>query len=191
MVESTIGHPRSSSDISADISAVLHGIFFRNNLTGPLVDLPAANDSSPILTDVLDVTEQSANHATMSTLTREELDAKLETIEVRMDGRVASIEAKIDGFMARMDDRTGRMEADLSATRSEFKSLKTTIIITAIASVLGLFGANVGMVQTMLAAFESGKNSTVGQAELKRQSEETAALLKQMQDQMRAAQPAK
>jgi hypothetical protein len=140
--------------------------------------------------DTVDNGREPPDDGVMNTLTREELDAKLETIEVRMDGRVASIEAKIDGFIGRFEDRTSRMEADLSATRSEFKTLKTTIIITAIASVLGLYGANVGMVQTMLAAFESGKSSSAAQAEVKKQSEETAALLKQMQVQLNAPPPA-
>ncbi|MEB0133806.1 hypothetical protein QN362_00505 [Actimicrobium sp. CCC2.4] len=139
--------------------------------------------------------QPSQSDDSMNAPTREEFNSKLETMEVKMDGRVTSIEAKIDGFMGRleekfgrMDDRMTRIESDLSSTRSDFKSLKTTIVITAIASVIGLFAANVTMVQTMLASFESGRNVSSAQAgivsaqsDIKRQTEETSALLKQLQ----------
>lgn len=140
----------------------------------------------------------------MSVISREEIDAKLETIEVRMDGRVASIDgkvasidAKIDSFMgrleekfSRMDDRMTHIERDLSATRQDYKSVKTTIITTGVGAVLAIvFGVaafNATVLSNMVASFESGKNTTAAQAEVKRQSEETANLLKQIQGQINA-----
>lgn len=74
-------------------------------------------------------------------VSRYELDAKLETIEARMDARVARIE-----------ESNIRIEAGMS-------SLKTTMIVTAISSAIAVIAANIGIVQTMYAAFESGKST--------------------------------
>jgi hypothetical protein len=145
----------------------------------------------------------------MSTPTREEIDAKLETIEVRMDGRVASIEAKIDGFMARLDERGMRMderfdrsdermagiETTSKETQASIGSLKSTMIVTALSTVLaivlGVAAFNATVLSNMVASFESGKNTASAQADLKRQAEETAALLKQIQAQLPPAPPSK
>ena len=132
------------------------------------------------------------NKSSMTPLSREEIDAKLETIAVRMDGRVASIEAKIDGFTGRLEEKFGRMddrmqhiETASGETQASLKSLKSTIIITAVSTVLaivlGVAAFNATVLSNMVASFESGKNTAAAQAEVKRQSEETAALLKQIQ----------
>jgi hypothetical protein len=138
----------------------------------------------------------------MNTPTREEFEAKLETIEARMDGRVAAIQASIDGFMGRMEERSLRMDERFQRTDERFArieegqretqaslgSLKTTIITTAIATViaivLGVAAFNATVLSNMVASFESGKNTAATQAEVKKQVEETAALLKQVQQQL-------
>lgn len=43
---------------------------------------------------------KTPNTATMNDITREEFNAKLETIEARMDARVESVSSKIDAFLA-------------------------------------------------------------------------------------------
>jgi hypothetical protein len=131
----------------------------------------------------------------MTTPTREEIDATLETAEVRMDGRVAAIEANINGFMGRIeerslrtDDRFARIENGLKETQASIRSLKTTMIVTAISSVLaivfGIAAINATLLSNMVASFESGRNVSAAQAEVRRQAEETAVLLKQLQDRM-------
>lgn len=120
-----------------------------------------------------------------------------------MDGRVAAIQASIDGFMGRMeerwaraDERMTRIETSLSETTSYVRTLKHTIITTAIGTVLAIvFGVaafNATVLSNMLASFESGKNTAAAQAEVRRQTEATDALLKQLQQQLdatRAKQP--
>lgn len=141
----------------------------------------------------------------MNTPSREEIDAKLEAIEARMDGRVAAIQASIDGFMGRMeerslrtDDRFERMDQRMSGiestmreTQASIGNLKTTMIVTALSTVLaivlGVAAFNATVLSNMLASFESGKNTAAVQAEVKRQSEETALLLKQIQAQLPTA----
>lgn len=144
----------------------------------------------------------------MTQPSREEIDAKLAAMEARMDGRVASIEATISGFLGRqeerfgrLDDRLLRMEQSVSQTQGDVKSLKSTIIVTAVsvvlAIVLGVAAFNATVLSNMVASFESGKNTATSladtkasQAEVKRQTEETAALLKRIQDELNSKQSA-
>jgi uncharacterized protein YjgD (DUF1641 family) len=125
----------------------------------------------------------------MATITREEFDAKLETIEARMDGRVTRIEGKIDALLTKIEGSAKRSEetekvfrllseragdaantaANAATKASELKSSLWITSITTILSVLGIaiaayFGtqqSNQAIVQTMLAAFDSGKGMNV------------------------------
>ena len=111
----------------------------------------------------------------MNSPTREEFNAKLEAIETRMDARVASIERAVADAIASARE-----------TRGDIKNLKWTIIATAIATVLGIAAFNATVLSNMLASFESGKNTAAAQAEVKRNSEETAALIKKMREDLDA-----
>lgn len=128
---------------------------------------------------------------------RDFVDAKFEAVESRMDGRVARIEAALSASTSLVDERSRhadarmeRMETALlelrSETRSAISGLKTTIIVTAISAVFAIvFGVaafNATVLSNMVASFESGKNTSAAQAEVKRQVEETAALLKKMRE---------
>lgn len=110
----------------------------------------------------------------MNAPSREEIDAKLETIEARMDGRVASIDVKLDALSVQMNQR-------LSNVEEAIRGLKTTMIVTAIAVVLGIATLNATMLSNMVAAFESGKETAAAQAQVKQQLEATAALLSKLQ----------
>ncbi len=105
----------------------------------------------------------------MNDITREELTAKLETIEVKMDARVESVSAKIDAFVAIQTERDKRLEAvlgQISATHVEIKSslgsMKTTMIVTAVSTVLaiviGIAGFNAMLTSNMVASFQMGRS---------------------------------
>jgi high-affinity nickel permease len=111
----------------------------------------------------------------MNTVSPELLDARLETIESRMDSRASAIESAIAASI----QATKEFRAD---TRAEIKGLKITVIVTAIASVLALGAINVSILSNMVSAFESGKNTAAAQADVKKQAEETATLIKKMRD---------
>lgn len=112
----------------------------------------------------------------MNDITREELNAKLEAVEARMDGRVASIEGKIDAFLAAQAERDkaseyrfSRIETDVADIKQSlsksFSSLKSTMIVTAVSTVLaiviGIAGFNAMLTSNMLAAFQVGKGERV------------------------------
>ncbi|MYM81123.1 hypothetical protein GTP44_04010 [Duganella sp. FT50W] len=129
-------------------------------------------------TPAVDTNEIQPHDEAMTTPTREEIDAKLELIETRMDGRVLSIENLVRSSIAESQE-----------TRRDIKSLKWTILFTAVATVVALWGVNAAIFSNMVASFESGKNTATGQADVKKQTEETAALIRKMQEQL-DAQPA-
>ena len=111
----------------------------------------------------------TGNTAKMNDITREELNAKLETIEVKMDARIESVSSKIDGFLAAQAERDKRLDAalaqigkDNSDTRSSIGSMKTTLIVTAVSTalaiVLGIAGFNTALTSNMISAFQLGKS---------------------------------
>lgn len=95
---------------------------------------------------------QPHNEPMSTAPTREEFEAKLETIETKMDARVQRIEDKMDGFLSASKE-----------TQDSIKSLKTTIIVTALSTVLaivlGVAAFNSTVLSNMVASFESGKNT--------------------------------
>jgi hypothetical protein len=135
---------------------------------------------------------QPSTRTPAMSVTREELDAKLQTIEARMDGRLASIEAKIDGFVGRLEDRFGRMETDLSESRSEFRSLKTVILTTGIGSVVAIvFGVaafNSTLLSNMVASFESGRNTATALTQATEQMKQTQDQLKSVAESLKQQQ---
>ncbi|MDD1135809.1 hypothetical protein [Pseudomonas shahriarae] len=116
-----------------------------------------------------DISSAKSDTDPMADITREELNAKLETIEVKMDARVESVSAKIDGFLAAQAERDKRLDTvltqigkDNSETKSSIGSMKSTLIVTAISTVLaivlGVAGFNTALTSNMLSAFQLGKS---------------------------------
>ncbi|NVD97525.1 hypothetical protein [Massilia sp. BJB1822] len=135
----------------------------------------------------------------MSTINREEFDARLETIEVRMDGRVAAIQGQIAQLIARLDadkelhaSRLQQIETSMRETANSLAGLKSIFVITAVSTVtaivLGVAAFNATLLSNMVASFESGKSTAAAQAELRRQGQETAALLNRLQESMTKAE---
>lgn len=85
----------------------------------------------------------------MDQITRTELDAKLETIEARMVGR-----------LARIEDAVKRISEDNAATRSSISGLKMTMNGTAMGAVLtivlGIAAFNSSLAANMMSAFQLG-----------------------------------
>ena len=147
------------------------------SLTPPIENAPSTDsDGESVAVDSPPTKEEDR---TMSPPTREEIDTKLELIETRMDGRVAAIERSVQASIEESRE-----------TRRDIKSLKWTILFTAVATVVALWGVNAAIFSNMVASFESGKNTATAQAEVKKQSEDTAALIKRMQDDLDARKSA-
>lgn len=128
----------------------------------------SAQEDAGFGSDSGDLQEDTVN---MNDITREEFNAKLETIEVKMDARVESVSAKIDAFIAVQAERDKRMEAivnQISTTHAEIKtsinSMKTTTIVTAVSAVLaiviGIAGFNAMLTSNMIASFQMGRSES-------------------------------
>lgn len=126
------------------------------------------------------------------------MDARIAAIEAtltefmeRIDEHFSRIEAKLAEFdvkfsqmdlrLARLEARTSSMETTVSAIQSAISGLKVTMIVTAVGTVIGVATFNATVLSNMVSAFESGKNVSETQSKILRQSEETAAILKQIQ----------
>ena len=123
----------------------------------------------------------------MENVSRSELNAKLETIEAKMDGRLALIEA---GFVG-MRDQMSAMREDMAGLRSDGKNLKYWLMGTGIAIVLGIAAFNATVLSNMVASFESGKNTSAAQVQVQQQVKDTQQLLDEVKKQMAEAQAQK
>ncbi|RJG14634.1 hypothetical protein, partial [Massilia cavernae] len=75
------------------------------------------------LPSAIDSAKEAEEDTHMTTPTREEIDAKLENIELRMDGRVRSIEGKIDAFIATITGQQQAVTATLAGHQQTMASL--------------------------------------------------------------------
>jgi len=113
---------------------------------------------------------------------RDEMEARIATVEARVSGRAATFQATVDGYIARMDEREirdnerfNRIEAMVADIQAQIRNLKTTIIVTAISTgiavSLGIGAMNATMTASILAAFQAGSGVAAAQAEMKRNVE--------------------
>ncbi|MBC3438248.1 hypothetical protein HU735_22770 [Pseudomonas sp. BW16M2] len=92
--------------------------------------------------------------ATMNDLPRDELNAKLETIEIKMDTRVEAIASKIDGFLVAQSEREKRLDDSIAGVRRDIDrlgSLKLNIwgaMLTAVALGVTVAALSVTFYQT-------------------------------------------
>jgi hypothetical protein len=120
----------------------------------------------------------------MNSPNREEIDAKLQTVEARLDGRVLAIQVAVDAILRRIAGLSERM----ARLETRVDQLRTTVVVTAIsasvATVLGVAAFNAALSSNMLAAMKAGGDMTVERAEVRRQIAETDALLKRIEAQL-------
>lgn len=123
---------------------------------------------------------------------RDEMEARIATVEARVGGRAATFQATVDGYIALMNEREiedrqrfDRIEAMVADIQTQIRSLKTTIIVTAISTgiavVLGIGAINATLSSNILAAFEQGAGVSSAQADMRRQVEKTTALVERLE----------
>jgi anti-sigma-K factor RskA len=107
------------------------------------------------------------------------IESKFAEIDVKFS-QIALLFARMEGRMSGIEARLANLEATVGEIKSSISGLKTTMIVTAIAAVIGVATFNATVMSNMISAFESGKNVSEAQAKILRQSEETAALLREI-----------
>lgn len=98
----------------------------------------------------------------MRSVSQYEMDAKLETIEAKLDARVSRIEGIAQDI-----------KSETSSARKEFRSIALAIILAIVGAVWAMWQINSSLISGTIAAFESGKNMSAAQTDIKRQIEET------------------
>lgn len=99
----------------------------------------------------------------MADMTREEMDAKLATVEARAETRFAELSGKIDrvmdsinAFGGRLSDELGVVKSQVAAVQSDNKWTRWTIIIALVTSLIAGIGALWVTQSNLLAAFQTG-----------------------------------
>jgi hypothetical protein len=146
-------------------------------------------DPHELLELVQDRTQERSDTGHMNDITREEFNAKLETIEVKMDARVESVSSKIDSFLASQAERDkaqierdkrfellaervtkaaeGAEEAAKQAAtvKSNYWAAVIVQLLAVVAILVGAYYANqanvLGAMQTTMSAFQAGKAEAV------------------------------
>jgi hypothetical protein len=102
----------------------------------------------------MDSAYKEGNTRPMNDITREEFNARMETIEVKMDARVESVSAKIDGFLAVQAERDKRLDESIANIRGDIArlgSLKLNIwgaMLTAVGIGIAVAALSVTFYQT-------------------------------------------
>ena len=119
------------------------------------------------------------------------LNARCEAIEARMDSRVADIKEEVRALLVRMDERDVRHDEmimdfnrDSAETRKQISNLKYIVVTTGIASVIGLYAANVATMQALLSAYDSGKATATVFAQAAERIQRTNERLDVMEDRL-------
>jgi UDP-glucose 4-epimerase len=119
------------------------------------------------------------------------LNARCEAIEARMDARVVDIKGEVRALLVRMDERDARNEESFDEfkresieTRKQIVNLKYIVVTTGIASVIGLYAANVATVQSLLSAYDSGKAMAIVFSEAAERIQKTNERLDVMEDRL-------
>ena len=108
------------------------------------------------------------DNAEVNAVSKDLLDARLETIEARMDARMVQIEGLVASVAKSQADARQEIDFLRQESKADNKSTRTTMIVTAIASaltiVIGIGAFNATVLSNMVASFESGKNTASSQA---------------------------
>lgn len=120
-----LARPEDFDDLDAPPAGAPLGARSFDRLTGEV---------AAVIDGESDKLSRQGDTTSMTEITRDELNAKLEALESRMDARVVAIGGKIDAFLAAQVERDkaseyrfGRIEGDLSSIKSDLKSTASDV----------------------------------------------------------------
>jgi len=126
----------------------------------------------------------------MTDMNREELKAHLENQDLKVDARLKSFEQTVKDAMSeiRLDsvESKGELKA-LHADLSSLKNVKSAVWGAAGATILGVGGIMAAMLSFGVASFDTGRETSQLVEAAKQQSQQTKALLEQIQAQQKEA----
>lgn len=137
----------------------------------------------PIAMEDLDAPADLDHPKDMNDITREELNAKLDNQQLKVDARLKEFEGKVSHGLTQMNHSLQLLDKDLAGVRG----LKGTIVLNSILSVIAIVGIVIAVMAYGVANFDSGRDTSAALQEMKQQSAETRLLL----EQIKAQQPPK
>lgn len=117
-----------------------------------------------------------AHDQMMNDITREELTARLDNQQLKVDARLKEFEGKVTDGLTQMNHSLQLLDKDLAGVRG----LKGTIVINSILSVIAIVGIVIGVMSYGVANFDSGRDTSAAIQDMKQQSMEAKALLEQI-----------
>jgi hypothetical protein len=106
-----------------------------------------------------DKSRSPADTGHMNDITREEFNARLETIEVKMDARVESISSKIDGFLAAQIERDRRLDESIAGVRRDIDRLGN-LKLNIWGAMLTAVGLGVAIAALSVTFYQTGKSDS-------------------------------
>ena len=79
------------------------------------------------------------------------LDQKIDSVEARLDQKIDALEARLDAFIVEVNEKFARINADIADLRADVRSMKRTLVVTAVTMtgsiILGVGGIMVAFLQ--------------------------------------------
>lgn len=125
----------------------------------------------------------------MNDITREELDAKLDATNARLEARLSAFEGVIRDTLASVRQDSAEARGELRVIHSELgglKNIKGMIWGAAGATIIGVGGILAAMLSFGVANYDSGRETSQLVEAAKQQTLETKKLLEQMQTQQKS-----
>ncbi|NYE23743.1 hypothetical protein [Pigmentiphaga litoralis] len=111
-----------------------------------------------------------------------------------MNARLETIDARVDGRMRRGEDSMSFMIESIREMRTALRNVQMTIIVTAIGAtltiLLGLAAFNATLLSNMVASFDSGKGMASSLAEISAKIQMTNLHQERIESALRQLQPA-
>lgn len=126
-----------------------------------------------------DRTVEDVHTKNMNDITREELNARLENQQLKVDARLKEFEGKVTDGLMQMNHSLQLLDKDLVGVRG----LKGTIILNSVLSVIAIVGIVIAVMAYGVANFDSGRDTSAALQDMKQQSAETRLLLEQIKAQ--------
>lgn len=139
-----------------------------------------------------DKDERNAHTQRMSEINREEIDAKLEATQAKVDARLAGFEGTVRETLAAVRQDSAEMRGELKlihAQLGDLQNIKRSIWGAAAATIIGVAGIIATMLSFGIASFDTGRETSQLVESAKQQTEATQKLLEQMQQSQQKPPP--
>jgi hypothetical protein len=115
------------------------------SLTPPVDDAPAPTSKPIRAHSVVDNNEELPNDATMTDLTRQEVDAKIAASEAKIDARLANFDASIKTGFADVRVGFAEMRTEMAKLQTEMHKNTSDLIKWGLGIAIAIIGATVGL----------------------------------------------